>query len=110
MQKGQKVTGMYFLIRGKLHVNYDNSSCTVDFEEKPTTSSLHARSTTPSEAFGKSFAEVIPNDTDVTEDERFKTVGGFLLQAPGYIAATSLFKEHVLPYTVSCTNHTELLK
>jgi CRP-like cAMP-binding protein len=126
MQKGQKVTGMYFLVRGKLHINtntnqiihHDDSEEQTECEYSQAILGLSGDEEDPcvekkSRKTRKGSSKTMKPqraEKDLTKDERFTNLGGHLLMAPGFIAATSLFKDHVIEYTVASVIHTELLK
>lgn len=96
MQRGQQIQCMYFVVKGKLTIDIDDGEAQeadlVTQQKTQASGMLPGRAT----LFGKRM-------TSMEE-------GGTELIAPGYIGASSLFRDEVRPYTVSSLAHSELLK
>lgn len=93
MQKGQNIQCMYFVVKGKL---------TIAIAESANKSLIMEPNSGSKESLRKSRRRRI--------EEEFVESEGLTLTAPGYIGASSLFRDEVRPYTVSSLAHSELLK
>lgn len=119
LQKGQNCNFMYFLVRGKLQIVREEVDADQDdgewLADEGDDSNRGMSRFMPFMKSRVSLGASIPEtqtapDESLSDGTTIRHLGGLMLNAPGYIAAASIFAEQVLPYSVNAISNTELLK